>query len=239
MLLAVLTNTSETANTNFDAVASIMQAQGLVWSVLVILMIMSVICWLITFYKLISFSQLNRAAKRFSGQYWNIDHPNDLVEVAEADTTSIESRVFLTGFEELARIRERAADVKTLESDFVNVERAVQRTMMIEVGRMERWVSILGTCGSTAPFIGLFGTIWGIMNAIIGLGGDDDGASRLRMVMPDIGEALIATAIGLAVAIPAVMAYNYFVGQIRQRSIHVEGFSADYLNMLRRFFLMR
>lgn len=239
MLSAVLTNAMETKDPGFDAFQSVTQSQGLVWWVLVVLIAMSVICWLITFYKLISFVQLRRAAKRFSEQYWEADHPNDVVEVAEADPVSIESRVFLAGFEELARIRERAVDVKTLESDFVNVERAVQRTMGLEVVRMERWVSVLGTCGSTAPFIGLFGTVWGIMNAIIGLGGSEDGASRLRMVMPDIGEALIATAIGLAVAIPAVMAYNYFVGRIRKMSIEVEGFSADYINMLRRFFLMR
>jgi biopolymer transport protein TolQ len=223
----------------FDVLQSVTQAQGVVWWVLVVLIVMSVVCWIITFYKWISFTLLCRAAKRFSDQYWEADHPNDVVEVAEADPVSIESRVFLAGFEELARIRERAADVKTLGSDFVNVERAVQRTMGLEVVRLERWVSILGTCGSTGPFIGLFGTVWGIMNAIIGLGGGDDGANRLRMVMPDIGEALIATAMGLAVAIPAVMAYNYFVGRIRKMSIEVEGFSSDYINMLRRFFLMR
>ena len=235
----VLTTSTADSSMAFDPVQSIVDAQGVVFLVLVLLGSMSVICWLITFYKWLWMLQVRRASKRFMDQYLNADHPSDLLELAEADTSSSESRVCIAGLEELARIRERSNDMESLARDFINVERSVQRTQVIEMTRFERWVSILGTTGSTAPFIGLFGTIWGIMYAIVGLGSGDGGAGRLQSVMPDIGEALIATAIGLAAAIPAVMAYNYFVGCIRRVSLELDGFSSDFLNLLRRFFLMR
>jgi len=216
-----------------------MGSQGVVLFVLILLSTMSIVCWMITFYKWLWLMQVRRATKRFMEQYLSADHPGDLLEMAEVDMTSPESRVCIAGLEELARIRERANDIDALSRDFINVERSVKRTQFSELSRFERWITVLGTTGSTAPFIGLFGTIWGIMYAIVGLGGEDGAAGRLRSVMPDIGEALIATAIGLVAAIPAVMAYNYFVGRIRKKSLELEGFSTDFLNMLRRFFLMR
>jgi biopolymer transport protein TolQ len=100
---------------------------------------------------------------------------------------------------------------------------------------MESMVPFLATTGSTAPFVGLFGTVWGIMNSFINIGAQKN--ASLDVVAPDIAEALIATAIGLAAAIPAVMAYNFFVRKINVLSSEMENFSNDYLNIVRRHFL--
>jgi len=96
-------------------------------------------------------------------------------------------------------------------------------------------VPFLATTGSTAPFVGLFGTVWGIMNSFIGIGSQHN--ASLDVVAPGIAEALIATAIGLVAAIPAVMAYNYFIRRITVLESEMESFSNDYLNIVRRHFL--
>ena len=108
------------------------------------------------------------------------------------------------------------------------------RASMVEVNKLELWVSWLATTASIAPFIGLFGTVWGIMNSFRSIGAK--GAANLATVAPGIAEALVATAIGLMAAIPAVMAYNYFSRRIRVISSEMETFSSDFLNIVRRRF---
>jgi biopolymer transport protein TolQ len=115
-----------------------------------------------------------------------------------------------------------------------NVERALRRASINEVTILETMVPFLATTGSTAPFVGLFGTVWGIMNSFIEIGGQK--SASLDVVAPGIAEALIATAIGLVAAIPAVMAYNYFSRRIRVISSEMETFSSDFLNIIRRRF---
>ena len=119
--------------------------------------------------------------------------------------------------------------------DIENIARALRRATQSEVTNLEAMVPFLATTGSVAPFIGLFGTVWGIMNSFINIGAQKN--ASLDVVAPGIAEALIATAIGLAAAIPAVMAYNYFVRRINVLSSEMENFSADYLNIVRRHFL--
>ena len=116
-----------------------------------------------------------------------------------------------------------------------NISRALRRATTSEITRLEKYTTFLATTGSTAPFIGLFGTVWGIMTAFKGIG--ETGSASLAVVAPGIAEALISTAIGLAAAIPAVMAYNYFVRRIRVLESEMESFSYDYLNIVRRNFL--
>jgi len=137
----------------------------------------------------------------------------------------------------LGRIQSGQKEGAFAAEGFENVERAVLRTQRAELSVMERWVAILATTGSTAPFIGLFGTVWGIMHAFAGLGMLGENANLLTSVTPHIAEALVATAIGLLAAIPAVMAYNYFVNRIKVAVGDMEGFGADYLNALRRLFM--
>jgi biopolymer transport protein TolQ len=121
--------------------------------------------------------------------------------------------------------------VKSLES----LSRALVRAATVEITRLERRVTFLATTASVTPFIGLFGTVWGIMNSFISIGAQKN--ASLDVVAPGIAEALIATAIGLAAAIPAVMAYNYFVRRINVLSSEMDSFSSEMLNIVRRHFL--
>lgn len=120
-------------------------------------------------------------------------------------------------------------------ADIENVERALRRTAGNEMTALETLLPFLATTGSVAPFIGLFGTVWGIMQSFISIHGH--GSASLDVVAPGIAEALIATAIGLVAAIPAVMAYNYFLRRIRVLESEIESFGYDYLNIVRRHFL--
>ena len=113
-----------------------------------------------------------------------------------------------------------------------NVKRALRRAITTETTQMTQMVPFLATTGNTTPFIGLFGTVWGIMNSFHGIG--LRGSANLAVVAPGISEALIATAAGLAVAIPAVIAFNYFMQKIRIIESELQSFSADFLNIIER-----
>ncbi len=113
-----------------------------------------------------------------------------------------------------------------------NVQRALRRAITTEMTRMTQMVPFLATTGNTAPFIGLFGTVWGIMNSFAGIG--QKGSANLAVVAPGISEALVATAAGLAAAIPAVIAFNFFMSKIRVVESELYSFSADFLNIIER-----
>ena len=137
--------------------------------------------------------------------------------------------MFKAGYQELAKI---TAGGKT-DDAVDNLTRTLRRATAAESTQLERYISFLATTGSTAPFIGLFGTVWGILRAFQKLG--EPGASAtIQVVGPDIAHALVATAVGLVAAIPAVMAYNYFTTSIRVLKTEMENFSADLLNIVKR-----
>ena len=127
------------------------------------------------------------------------------------------------------------ADMASISSMFTgtdNVKRALRRAINTEITKLTQMVPFLATTGNTAPFIGLFGTVWGIMNSFHGIG--QKGSASLAVVAPGISEALVATAAGLAVAIPAVIAFNYFTQKIRVIESELQSFSADFLNIVER-----
>src|SRR5690606_8456875 len=115
-----------------------------------------------------------------------------------------------------------------------NVERALKRAMLSQLSSLERLIPFLATVGSTAPFVGLFGTVWGIMMAFMNIA--RQGQAGIDVVSGPIAEALIATAIGLMAAIPAVVAYNFFTARIQNLSVEMENFSSDFLNIAKRHF---
>ena len=146
--------------------------------------------------------------------------------------------VFRAGYSELAKIKKTSSDADVMASqlgEMENINRALRRATASEVTHLESLIPFLATTGSTAPFVGLFGTVWGIMNSFRDIAGA--GAANLTTVAPGISEALIATAIGLAAAIPAVIAYNYFNSKIRVLSTEMDNFSNDFLNIVKRHFL--
>jgi biopolymer transport protein TolQ len=151
------------------------------------------------------------------------------------------ARIFRVGYMELKKLSQ-AGRVGTSEgtSDRIagrisggeNVKRALRRAINSETTRMTQMVPFLATTGNTTPFIGLFGTVWGIMGSFHGIG--QRGSASLAVVAPGISEALIATAAGLAVAIPAVIAFNHFMQKIRVMESELISFSADFLNIIDR-----
>ncbi len=161
-------------------------------------------------------------------------------EAQEAPPSPV-SEVFRAGYLELIKLRKRHAQAqagaKTDEAglgDIESIERALSRARTMAITEMENKVPFLATTASAAPFIGLFGTVWGIMNSFRNIGAK--GAANLATVAPGIAEALVATAIGLVAAIPAVMGYNYLSRRIRVISAEMETFTNDFLNIIRRRF---
>jgi biopolymer transport protein TolQ len=225
----------------------ILNASPVVMFVLCVLAGMSLVCWFIIGAKLVRLSQAARQSESFLDQFWDpqlgnvwsVQRMERLYAGLPRDRRSPVASVFHAGYVELARVLggsdESARSQRHYGGDIENVARALRRAQANEVTTLESMVPFLATTGSTAPFVGLFGTVWGIMNSFIHIGAQKN--ASLDVVAPGIAEALIATAIGLVAAIPAVMAYNYFLRRINVLSSEMENFSSDYLNIVRRHFL--
>jgi biopolymer transport protein TolQ len=224
----------------------IMDASPTVKLVLVVLVMMSLICWFIIGAKLFRLGRATRQSNKFldifweSGRgsgssSWNAERLESIYSQLGVVNTSPLAKVFHAGYVELARVLQGQRGGAGA-AEMTNVERALRRASINEVTILETMVPFLATTGSTAPFVGLFGTVWGIMNSFIEIGGQK--SASLDVVAPGIAEALIATAVGLVAAIPAVMAYNYFLRRIHVLQTEMDAFQSDYLNIVRRHFLV-
>ncbi|MDY0163750.1 protein TolQ [Desulfobotulus sp.] len=215
------------------SVFAVLGSAGLVVKlVLLVLFLFSVISWAIIFIKFFALRRDQRESLRFQALFWKSANLSDVHAKMKHVGESPAARLFRAGYKEL-KAMEKAGEGQTLGARMVGLEtlkRTLQRTIAAEVTRMGQLVSFLATCGNTAPFIGLLGTVWGIMDAFHGIG--MKGSASLAVVAPGISEALVATAIGLAVAIPAVVAYNAFLHKIRTLSSELENFSSDFLNIV-------
>ncbi|MBX2799088.1 MAG: MotA/TolQ/ExbB proton channel family protein [Myxococcales bacterium] len=199
--------------------------------VLLMLVAMSLACWGIIFQKYMRISSASRQSARFLEVFWASKRLDAVYEKAGSFRGSPVAEVFRAGYQELAKVTAAGAEGKRGDATD-NLTRTLRRASAVESTNLERYVTFLGTTGSTAPFIGLFGTVWGILRAFQKLGGG--GAATIDIVGPDIAHALIATAVGLAAAIPAVIAFNYFNNGIRVLNTEMENFSADFLNIVKR-----
>ena len=209
-------------------------------AVLVLLALMSVVGWYIIGAKAVMLKRAGRLSASFQDEFWKAKRLEEVWNLTERHAPSPVSEVFRAGYVELQKLRRRreeragVSESETDLGDLESVERALNRAKTTAITRMESWVPFLGTTASAAPFIGLFGTVWGIMNSFRNIGAK--GAANLATVAPGIAEALVATAIGLIAAIPAVMAYNYFARRIRVQVAEIDAFSSDFLNIVRRRF---
>jgi len=215
--------------------------------VLLLLLFFSITSWAII---LIKFRYLRKAfgeSAFFTDFFWKSRNLSEAFAKAKQLHSSPVARIFRIGYVELKKLSQPSVpadsqthdasetEVATLGTRFFgtdNIKRALRRAINSEVTRMTQMVPFLATTGNTAPFIGLFGTVWGIMNSFHGIG--QIGSASLAVVAPGISEALIATAAGLAVAIPAVIAFNYFTNKIRIIESELQSFSADFLNIIER-----
>ena len=209
--------------------------------VLIILLGLSIVCWALIFDKWRLFRVANRDSRRFLKLYREGRRSALLAGAAKKLRGSPVARVFLGAHQELVsggRGFPDGVDVVEEWDDFFSperveaVNRAMRRMASAEIERLERYLPFLATTASSAPFIGLFGTVWGIMAAFQNIG--TQGSASLAVVAPGISEALIATAAGLAAAIPAVIAYNYFVNRVKHWATEMESFSLELLNQLER-----
>jgi biopolymer transport protein TolQ len=239
--LVTLNTATPKAAGKLDPLELVMQASPTVKLVMVVLVLMSVVCWFIIGSKLFRLERATRQSNRFldlfwegsRGQAWTAERLESIYAQLSGVNTSPLAKVFHAGYVELARV---LGSTGGRAGELTNVERALRRAAMNEVTGLETMIPFLATTGSTAPFVGLFGTVWGIMNSFIEIGGQK--SASLDVVAPGIAEALIATAIGLVAAIPAVMAYNYFLRRIHVLQTEMDAFQSDYLNIVRRHFLV-
>ena len=196
--------------------------------------------WGIIFYKLGQIRLARKQSERFVEIFWESKSLTQIHTASLEFKQSPVAQVFRAGYQELLRLTraKRPGDGESSETELggaANVERALRRATNQEVTKLERALTFLATTAATAPFIGLFGTVWGIMNAFRGLSTAQ--SSSIQAVAPGISEALVATAVGLAAAIPAVVAYNHFSREVRVLHTDMENFSAEFLNIAERHFL--
>lgn len=212
---------------------------GIVFWVLILLVVFSLACWYIIGYKLFVLRRAKANDQAFLEAFWRSRRLDEVYRVAKEITGSPTAKVFTSGYVELSKIQSDMSSqgdaMHDRLGDLESVERAMRRAQTEEVTRLERMVAFLATTGSAAPFVGLFGTVWGIMTSFRHI--TASGSASLTVVAPGIAEALIATAIGLVAAIPAVIAYNLFVQRIKVLSAEMETFSSDFLNIVKRHVL--
>ena len=228
------------AEARLDIISLILNASPVVKGVLGLLILMSVASWFVIASKSLYLSNAASRSTKFQDAFWKTGRLDEIWRMSEAAAPSPVGEVFRAGYTELAKLQKRRQENATADAseaflgDIESIQRALDRARTTATTEMESRVPLLGTTASAAPFIGLFGTVWGIMNSFRNIGAK--GAANLATVAPGIAEALVATAIGLMAAIPAVMAYNYFSRRIRVISSDMETFSSDFLNIVRRRF---
>lgn len=212
---------------DFSMYQLIMDASLVVQLVMLILVIASVLSWLVIIVKARTLKAVERDSNDFEERFWSGADLSHLYEGVrrKADVSAME-HVFSAGFKEFMRSRMNSMPVGDAAS------RAMRVAIARETDSMERYLQFLATVGSTSPYIGLFGTVWGIMHAFLGLSGVQQ--ATLAMVAPGIAEALIATALGLFAAIPAVIAYNRFSGDVDRAVVRLENFSDEFVALLTR-----
>jgi biopolymer transport protein TolQ len=210
----------------------ILQASAVVQAVMALLAGVSFMSWYYIFMKWFAVKQARAKTETFERDFWSGGDLNNLFNSAVNDRHHAGSmeRIFESGFREFTKLRGQ----KNLESkDFVDgSRRAMRATYQREMDSLESHLAFLASVGSVSPYIGLFGTVWGIMHAFRAL--SNVGSATLASVAPGIAEALVATAIGLFAAIPAVLAYNRFSHDIDRLATRYESFMEEFSNILQR-----
>jgi len=207
--------------------------------VLYILILFSAISWGIIAFKFIQIAKANKDSERFLAFFWQTKRFDIVNAQVDRFENSPLPRLFKESYDEIKNFTEKKEEtpeqLSVITTDLGvmdNTARALRRASTVEITRLEKYLTFLATVGSTAPFIGLFGTVWGIMTSFKHIG--ETGSASLSVVAPGIAEALIATAIGLVAAIPAVMGYNHFQHKIKVIVSQMDNFSTEFLNIVQR-----
>jgi biopolymer transport protein TolQ len=217
-------------NQDMSIVSLVLQASLVVQVVMAGLVGVSLASWTVIFGKLIGLKRVRGGNDAFEREFWSGRSLTELQQQAgaKADAAPME-RIFASGMREFMKLRERRLDAS---AQLDGARRAMRASFQREIDAVESKLSFLASVGSVSPYVGLFGTVWGIMHAFVGLANMTQ--VTLATVAPGIAEALVATAIGLFAAIPAVVAYNRFARDIDRIAIQLETFIEEFLNILQR-----
>ena len=219
-------------NQDLSIVTLLLHASGVVQAVVALLLVVSIASWAVIFSKSTVLSRVTKENTNFEHAFWSGTSMHDLYNTAIQKTTGSGpmERIFASGMREFLKLRERRITdtVVLLEG----AQRAMRANFQREVDALESQLSFLGSVASVSPYVGLFGTVWGIMHAFTGLASLEQ--VTLATVAPGIAEALVATAIGLFAAIPAVVAYNRFATRIDRLANKMDTFSEEFSNILQR-----
>ncbi len=213
--------------------------------VLGILLFFSLVSWAIIFAKFIRLRRVSRQSEKFVAFFRKSKRFSEVNTFAGELSDTPLTTLFKAGYAELdAQVKAiRAEDSPTTASgstgkllikNISGIERALERAIGVEMSRLSRWMTFLATTAAACPFIGLFGTVWGIMKSFQAIG--QTGSTSIAAVAPGISEALVNTAAGLAAAIPALIFYNYFMGKVREQRAGMEDFSLEFINLAERNF---
>ncbi len=217
---------------DLSLISLFLQADIVVKLVMLALLLASVWVWAIVFEKITSLRRVNRLADAFEDRFWSGGSLEDLYEQEGARPAHPEAAVFGAAMGEWRRSSRVAGADMSRGSVGDRIDRAMNVTIAREMERLERWMVFLASIGSIAPFVGLFGTVWGIMHSFSAIAAMHN--TNLAVVAPGIAEALFATAIGLVAAIPAVLAYNQISTSIGRFAGRLEGFGAEFSSILSR-----
>jgi biopolymer transport protein TolQ len=219
-------------NQDLSILQLVLGASLVVQLVMLLLLLVSITSWAAIFRKLFSLRRVKSLNDDFEREFWSGTSLNDLFSAAaqNAKMAGPMERIFASGMREYQKLRERRiGDAGTLLD---GARRAMRASFQREMDAIETHLSFLASVGSVSPYVGLFGTVWGIMHAFTGLGALQQ--VTLATVAPGIAEALVATALGLFAAIPAVVAYNRYARDIDRVAIHMETFIEEFSNILQR-----
>ncbi len=225
---------SDVLSGNFSIVSMFLRADIVVKAVMILLLAASLWSWTIIFNKLVTISGLKRKARRFEKIFWSGQSLDELYQQYAARNDHPLAAMFIAGLREWRRGFESTGGVREsmLPGIKERIEKAMSVTILRETDSIERQLGMLATIGSVSPFVGLFGTVWGIMNSFSAIAARHD--TTLAVVAPGIAEALFATAMGLLAAIPAVIFYNRFVAEIGRYVNSLDAFADEFSAILSR-----
>ncbi|MGM0596589.1 MAG: MotA/TolQ/ExbB proton channel family protein [Myxococcota bacterium] len=213
----------------------ILNSRGMVLLDLIVLIIFSLLTWYIIVFKGVFYSRIKKNNSQFLEKFWSGNNLDQIFKFSKNLPGSSLSQLYKAGYNELIRLKKRKKETPGSQGeDLKNLERALHKSSMVQITKLESLLPILATISATAPFLGLFGTVWGIMTTFSSIG--IEGNTTLSTVAPGIVDALVTTALGLIAAIPATIAYNYFLRKVKLQIADMETFANDFLNIAQRKF---
>ena len=212
----------------------ILQGSIVVQLVILILLFFSVFSWAVIFFKRNTLKTAALQSRKFLSVFRQSKNLLEVNEASKQYRASPLASLFRAAYKELAYLTKSDPNPKLTADNMESINRALIKASNREVAKLEKMMSFLATTGSVTPFIGLFGTVWGIMDAFQEIG--ESQTTALQVVAPGIAEALIATAVGLFAAIPAVIAYNHYLQRIKESITEMEDFAIEFLSITERLY---